>query len=139
MPAKNIYHDAVRDALVADGWTVTHDPFTLRAGQRRLYVDLAADRVALVAARGAEQIAVEVQSFRAVSDIEDLHHAVGQYVVYRSLMEVEHPDRVLYLAVPDVVFRNVFEEAVGQIVRERVGIRLLVFSPTTRRVTRWIS
>jgi hypothetical protein len=139
MPAKNLYHDAVRDALVADGWTITDDPFTLRAGGRRLYVDLAADRVALVASRGAERIAVEVQSFLAVSDIENLHHAVGQYVVYRALMEVEHPDRVLYLAVPEAVARTIFEEVVGRTVREREGIRLLVFSPDTRRITRWIS
>jgi hypothetical protein len=26
VPAKNIYHDAVVDALTADGWTITHDP-----------------------------------------------------------------------------------------------------------------
>lgn len=26
MSARNIYHDAVRDALIADGWTITDDP-----------------------------------------------------------------------------------------------------------------
>ncbi len=29
MPAKDTYHDAVRHALVKDGWTITHDPFTI--------------------------------------------------------------------------------------------------------------
>ena len=30
MPQKDSYHDSVRKALEKDGWTVTHDPFTIR-------------------------------------------------------------------------------------------------------------
>ncbi len=26
MPARDIYHDTVRNALEKDGWTITHDP-----------------------------------------------------------------------------------------------------------------
>ncbi len=26
MPARDIHHDAVRNALVKDGWAITHDP-----------------------------------------------------------------------------------------------------------------
>ncbi|MBA4182514.1 MAG: fatty-acid synthase, partial [Acidobacteria bacterium] len=26
MPAKDIYHDTVKNALIKDGWTITHDP-----------------------------------------------------------------------------------------------------------------
>jgi hypothetical protein len=33
------YHDVVRTALEADGWTITHDPYVLEVGQRFLYVD----------------------------------------------------------------------------------------------------
>jgi hypothetical protein len=44
MPAKNIYHDAVVAALIADGWTITADPLKVAVGNRKLYVDLAADR-----------------------------------------------------------------------------------------------
>ncbi len=29
MPAKDTYHDALRSALVKDGWTITDDPFRL--------------------------------------------------------------------------------------------------------------
>ena len=32
MPAKNIDHDAVRDALIADGWTITDDPLYVPFG-----------------------------------------------------------------------------------------------------------
>lgn len=30
MPAKDLYHKAVCAALIKDGWTITHDPLTLR-------------------------------------------------------------------------------------------------------------
>ena len=39
MPAKDIYHDAARNALLKDGWTITHDPYTLTFGQRNVFVD----------------------------------------------------------------------------------------------------
>ena len=42
MPAKNLYHDAVIRALVADGWTITDDPLKLEYGDRNLYVESAA-------------------------------------------------------------------------------------------------
>ena len=30
MPAKDIHHDTVKNALIKDGWTITHDPLRLR-------------------------------------------------------------------------------------------------------------
>ena len=47
MPAKNIYHDVVLHALLADGWTITHDPLTISYGGRDLFVDLGAERPAV--------------------------------------------------------------------------------------------
>jgi len=32
MPAKDIFHDVVKKALVKLGWIITDDPLTLRAG-----------------------------------------------------------------------------------------------------------
>ena len=32
MPAKDIYHDNCKQALIKDGWTITHDPYLLRWG-----------------------------------------------------------------------------------------------------------
>lgn len=55
MPAKNIYHDAVREALVADGWAITDDPLRVQVGSRRLYVDLAAEHDTFGAERGGQR------------------------------------------------------------------------------------
>lgn len=40
MPAKDMYHDTVKRALVKDGWVITHDPLPLKWGRKDLYVDL---------------------------------------------------------------------------------------------------
>ena len=34
MPAKDIYHDAVKNALIHDNWLITHDPLHLKWGKR---------------------------------------------------------------------------------------------------------
>jgi hypothetical protein len=60
MPARNIHHDAVIQALQADGWTITHDLFLIPYGDRRLFIDLGAERLTIGAERGTERIAVEI-------------------------------------------------------------------------------
>ena len=67
MPARNIHHDQVVRALIADGWTITHDPLTLSFGGRDLFVDLGAERTALAAEKSGRKIAVEIQSFLGAS------------------------------------------------------------------------
>jgi len=42
MPAHDTYHASVRNALIKDGWTITHDPYTITFGQRDVFVDLGA-------------------------------------------------------------------------------------------------
>lgn len=83
MPTRDLYHIAVRNALIKDGWTITHDPYVLSVGLRDVYIDLGAERV-IAAERGQDKIAVEIKTFRGASDIYDLEMAIGQYVLYRS-------------------------------------------------------
>ena len=61
MPAKDIYHDSVRNALVKDGWVITHDPLRLKWGVKDMYVDLGAEQL-MTAEKEGRQIAVEVKS-----------------------------------------------------------------------------
>lgn len=77
MPAKDIYHNTVKNALIKDGWTITHDPLRIRLARgRNLFVDLGAYRL-LAAQRLTEKIAIEVKSFTRPSDMKDLEEAVG--------------------------------------------------------------
>jgi hypothetical protein len=58
MPARDLYHDAVVQALIKDDWEITHDPLLLSYGGKDLYVDLGAERVTIAAQRGKQKIAV---------------------------------------------------------------------------------
>ena len=59
MPAKDIFHNTVKNALQKDGWTITHDPLSIRFGKVELYVDLGAEKL-IAAQKNGEQIAVEI-------------------------------------------------------------------------------
>ncbi|EAW34826.1 hypothetical protein L8106_18272 [Lyngbya sp. PCC 8106] len=44
MPAKDLYHDAVKKALIKDGWVITDDPYFIKYEDAELYADLAAEK-----------------------------------------------------------------------------------------------
>lgn len=77
MPARDIYHDIVVQALIDDGWEITDDPLVLSYGGRELYVDLGIEKSAIAAQKNNRKIAVEIKSFLKPSPIQDLEEAVG--------------------------------------------------------------
>lgn len=138
MPAKDTYHEAVKAALVHDGWTITHDPLRIRLARgKNLFVDLGAERL-IGAERGTEKIAVEIKSFTRASDMKDLEEALGQYVLYDRLLLRHEVDRTLYLAVTEEVRKSVFEEEAGQVLLEDGILRLVTFDPVKEVIVRWI-
>ncbi|MBP7999965.1 MAG: hypothetical protein KA314_03570 [Chloroflexi bacterium] len=84
MSAKDIIHEAVKNALIKDGWTITHDPFTLKIGDDNLFADLAAEKW-IVAERREKKIVVEIKSFLGPSLFEDLKVGCGSKVGKRCL------------------------------------------------------
>lgn len=137
MPARDIYHDTVKQALVKDGWTVTHDPYRLSWGKRDLYVDLGLERL-LGAEREDRRIAVEVESFRGTSEMHDLGMAVGQFILYEDVLSQVEPERELFLAVRDGVFRETFEDPIGRLLIEKQHVRLVGFDEQAEAILRWI-
>lgn len=136
MPAKDIYHDTVKKALIKDGWTITHDPLRLRWGTDLLYVDLGAERL-LTATKKDQKIAVEVKSFVSPSNITSLEGALGQYILYQNIIEEIEPDRTLYLAVHEEVFSTVFEESLGRMIIDKNRLKLLIFDRTEEVIVKW--
>jgi hypothetical protein len=137
MPARDRYHQQVRNALTQDGWTITHDPLRLQWGLKDMFVDLGAERL-LAAEKDHRRIAVEVKSFVGLSEMEDLEQAIGQYIVYHDVLSRVEPERELFLAVSEAVFVNLFEEPIGRLLMENHRVRLLVFDPQTEVIRRWV-
>jgi XisH protein len=79
--AKDKYHEQVKKALEKEGWIITHDPYFIRLGKRRGYIDLGAELIG--AERDTEKIAVEIKSFSRVSDVDAFEDALGQFLLYK--------------------------------------------------------
>lgn len=137
MPARDIYHDIVKHALVKDGWTITHDPFPLRYGLRRLYADLGAEQL-VAATKTSHHIVVEIKSFSGPSEVADLQEALGAYGMYRHVLEETYPGWELYMAVPQDAYSSVFTEPLGQLMIGRERLRVLVFDQIAEVITQWI-
>ena len=88
MPAKDLYHDAAKQALIHDGWTILRENYELKYRGDTLYPDLAAEK-SIMALRGTQKILVEVKSFLGRSFITDLQAAIGQYVMYRDVIQAQ--------------------------------------------------
>ncbi len=137
MAQKDIYHDACKNALIKDGWIITHDPFILSFGKRNAYVDIGAE-LPMAAEKGGHKIAVEVKSFRGPSEMINLENALGQYILYRSLLKQDEPERVLHLAVTDDVYRGIFSEPLGQFIKAEHDLKIIVFNDIAEVIVKWI-
>ncbi len=137
MPAKDIFHDCVKIALVKDGWSISHDPYSLKVGRKDLFIDLGAEKL-ISAEKGSQKIAVEIKSFVSPSEIQDLENALGQYILYHNVLSRIEPDRILYLAIREAVFCKLFEQEIGQILLENKVLKLLTFNPETEEIAKWI-
>ena len=138
MPAKDIYHDCVKKALIQDGWRITNDPLSLKIGKKDIFIDLAAEKL-LIAEKQNKKIAVEIKSFISSSEIEDLKNALGQYVLYSKIIKYQSLKFTLYLAIRETVFNRLFPQEIGQILLEDQTLKIIVFDQEKEVITQWIN
>ena len=136
--AKDIFHQQVKNALIKDGWKITHDPLTIRISEAvKLQIDLAAEN-AIAAERDSEKIAVEIKSFIGDSDISAFHTALGQYLNYSQALEEQEPDRILYLAIPIETYQDFFQLPFIQRALRRYQVKMIIYNPTFEEIKEWI-
>lgn len=137
MTARDRFHDAVRNALIAEGWAITADPLLVHFGGVDLYIDLAAERL-IAAERDGRRIAVEIKSFLGPSALSEFHTALGQFLNYRLALNAQDPQRILYLAVPDDVYTAFFLLPFAQASLREHQLRIVVYNPVTEVIVQWI-
>lgn len=136
MPAKDIFHDAVRVALEKDSWSITHDPLSMTIDGIEFYIYLGAERL-LAAEKEGKKIAVEVKSFLGKSDISEFHTALGQTLNYRSVLRKKQPERVLYLAISYEIYTEFFTIPFIQEVIAEHQLKLLIFETMKQEIVLW--
>lgn len=138
MPKLDIIHDAVKNALIKDGWIITDDPYIIQYGRTTLYADLGAERP-IAAERDGQKLVIEVKSFIGASKIQDLKEALGQYDIYRYLLEEIAPERKLYVAVSTVAYKSFFSQDVIQLILKKHQLPLIVVDTETEEIRQWIN
>ncbi|BDI18627.1 hypothetical protein ANSO36C_44290 [Nostoc cf. commune SO-36] len=103
-----------------------------------MYADLGAERP-IAAERDGQKLVVEVKSFVGASKIQDLKEALGQYDIYRYLLEETAPDRKLYVAVGALIYKNFFNQDVIQLILHKHQLPLVVVDTETEEITEWIN
>ncbi len=136
--AKDMFHQAVKNALVKEQWIITADPLRFQYGNVNFQVDLEAERL-LSADRGNEKIAVEIKSFLNPSAITDFYGALGQFLSYRLALEAMEPDRLLYLAIPADAYRTFFQLEFTKEAIQKYQILLFVYEPVNEVILQWIN
>lgn len=136
--AKDLFHEAVKTALQKEGWTITHDPYTIKTSKRRVSIDIGAERI-IAAEREKKVIAVEIKSFLNPSPLYDFHQAVGQYMNYRTLLGWNEPERLLFVAVPLAAYLSFFSESDIWSLVEAVPMPLIIYDDQKQEIHKWFT
>jgi len=138
MSAKDKIHNIVKQAIIKDGWTVTHDPFTIAYGGDTVFADLATKRP-FIAERDGEKIIVEIKSFVGRSSIQDFKTALGQYMLYLPAIQQLVPEYKLYVAIGEATYYSDLQRDIIKLAVEAYKLPLIVVNLTKQEVTKWIN
>jgi hypothetical protein len=139
MSAKDIYHEAVKNALIKDGWTITADPYPLEYEDVELYPDLAVEKL-ISEDEKQRKIIIEIKSFISPSLIKDFQNALGQYILYRDLIQLAQDEyQEIYLAIKDEIYETFFQRKSIKAVVKLNQLSLVVINTKKEEIVKWIN
>lgn len=137
MPAQDQHHAIVVRSLTKTGWVVLREQFTVAIGDvevRRMYIDLQ------VQSRTSQKIVLmEIKAFEA-SPVHRFMELVGQYTVYRAVLDHLDINMPLYVAIPERDYQIILQHILGQKVigALKAPIPFVTYDPDTEEIIRWI-
>ena len=138
MPRKDRIHEAVKNALVKDGWTITDDPFRIVYDDADVYADLRIEKTE-GGATIERALVIEIKSFSGASPLHSLENALGQYELYRIYLKRVAPTDKLYLAISATTYEEQFVRPAFTIIIEDKKLPVLVVDTEREEVVRWIN
>ncbi len=138
MSKRDRLHQSLRRTLEKDGWLITADPLILTLEEAILRADLGAEKT-FAAEKDGRKIAIELKEFTAVSSVNELEKTMGQIQLYQWALDVQEPERILFLAVSRVAYLKHFQKSLFKLAVQRNKINLLVYEPNTEVIVQWIT
>lgn len=133
MPGVDKCHEQVTRALQKEGWiTRTNAFFTTEV--RDVFIDVEAFKQR----NGASQhiLLAEVKCFHQQS-AHEIYTSIGQYLIYRTLLNYIENAAPLYLAVPEAIYATMFDEIVRLTIKNS-HIKMLIVNLDEERIVQWI-
>lgn len=100
--------------------------------------DLAGEK-SIAAMKENRQIVIEVKSFLGRSPMREFETALGQYLIYRTFLSLNHPESTVYLAVGKIIHERFFKQAAIQLILQQFQVLLLVVDIKNEEVLEWTS
>jgi len=137
MPAIDRCHERVVHALINDGWTIKKQPFKVVTPLNPLFIDLEARKAADM---GIQMILlIEIKCFPdGDSTMNDLYSAIGQYLVYRTVLKRFQNASDLYLAIPTKAYHELFQPLIASLITE-LAMKLVLVDMERERIEQWIT
>ncbi len=89
--------------------------------------------------RNGEQIIVEIKSFISRSPMREFETALGQYIIYRTLLKAVLPQTKIYLGIGGGIYESFFQQKSISMVLEEAKIRLIVVDLKKEEILKWIN
>lgn len=138
MPAKDTYHDAIKNALIKDAWYITADPYPVKYEEVKLMADLAGEKT-IAATKQNQKIVVEIKSFLSKSPMREFETALGQCLIYQTFLEITQPEYRVYLAVGEDIYEKFFEQVAIQVVLQKFRLPMIIVNINQEEIIKWIS
>jgi len=71
------------------------------------------------------------------SSLTDFHLAIGQFLNYRVALKVSHPERKLFLAIPDSAYKSFFQKEFVRIVIAEYHPEIFVYDIENEVIVTW--
>jgi XisH protein len=129
-------HEQVVSALRKAGWELGSQPFYVLVEDFAVFPDIQAQRIGDT---GEEIIVVEVKCFADErSDLDELYRAIGQCLIYRSVLKLKPISAKLYLAIPDIVYYRLFNTPVVAMTIAELQIKILIVDIDQEEIVQWL-
>ncbi len=69
----------------------------------------------------------------------DFHGALGQYIVYRNLIQLTAPEYTLYLGIDDAVYQDFFQRKSIQLITKENRLLIMTVEMKKEEIIQWIN
>ncbi|HRW11178.1 MAG TPA: element excision factor XisH family protein [Caldilineaceae bacterium] len=136
--AKDKIHDAVKNALTNDNWLIIQEHLYIEYEELSILADIIAERAPFIAVKDDKKILVEIKTFGGASFMRQLQQTLGQYSIYRDMVEFTDLAYDLFLAISDDIYEQFFLGKAIQRIIQRHQIQIIVVNLEREEIVEWI-